>query len=201
MKPQNQELFDLIAAMTGKVLVQSELNDIIHCVQKYCKPSTTITLEEVTEYVLADVVYNARECYDKETCGDFDEHAGRYILQWLRQKKAQQMPDIQGAINALEDVGSLATLQVGSFGTAEEYMAVKNKIHFIQRVLGAVRSKTDDALTIAELKMLVRRLARKLPQDSHLRLQAVDYLRRKFVPSDILREADDIGRVEKSGEK
>lgn len=59
-------------------------------------------------------------------------------------------------------------------------------------------TRKADALTVAELKMLVRRLAIKLPKDSPLRLQAVDYLRRKFVPSDILRGADDIGRVEKT---
>ena len=34
----NQKLFDLIENLTGKVLVQSELNDIINCVKKDCQP-------------------------------------------------------------------------------------------------------------------------------------------------------------------
>lgn len=68
----------------------------------------------------------------------------------------------------------------------------------IDEAVKAWNTRKSDTLTIAELKMLVRRLARKLPEDSPLRLQAVDYLRRKFVPSDILRDADEIGRVEQT---
>lgn len=50
--PPNQELFDLIESMTGKVLVQSELCDIIRVVLKNEQsPTATVRMEvEENEY-------------------------------------------------------------------------------------------------------------------------------------------------------
>ncbi len=45
-----------------------------------------------------------------------------------------------------------------------------------------------------EARILVRRLARRLPKDDPFRLQAEDYLRRTFSAADVLREDEVVGK-------
>jgi len=76
----------------------------------------------------------------------------------------------------------------------------RKAIEYAETLLNTRPTPPADAMPTehAELRLLVRRLARRLPVDDKTRQQADDYLRRTFKASDVLRDDEIVGKPEQT---